>query len=180
MDDPQPQPASTPKPSAAGLTKNQSLPAPVIPEGKVLRQPDLFRTEEVFIGPLPPPSLLAQYEQIFPGAAGAILGMAQTEQQHRIQDENAERQHRHEMDRRESDLILKQVQIADQSFTRGQYMGYSVTILGGAAGVMCLVKGYPLASIIPFLATLCTLAAQFMNRDQTKADKLKGEEKPKE
>ena len=37
-----------------------------------------------FEGPLPPPSILAQYDQVAPGAAERILGMAERQSSHRI------------------------------------------------------------------------------------------------
>ncbi len=38
----------------------------------------------LFQGPLPPPDLLDNYEQILPGAAERIFGLTETEQSHRV------------------------------------------------------------------------------------------------
>jgi uncharacterized membrane protein len=40
-------------------------------------------TRQSFSGPIPPPQILAQYDQIVPGAAERILKMAETQEVHR-------------------------------------------------------------------------------------------------
>lgn len=44
--------------------------------------------QELFVGPLPPPSTLQGYEQAFPGAASRIIKMAENQSQHRQRIEN--------------------------------------------------------------------------------------------
>ncbi len=44
----------------------------------------------MFVGPLPPPALLAEYENILPGAGDRITTMAEKEQEHRIEWEQNE------------------------------------------------------------------------------------------
>lgn len=44
----------------------------------------LIHAERHFIGPLPPPEILAGYEQFFPGAADRIFKMTETQQSHRM------------------------------------------------------------------------------------------------
>ena len=39
--------------------------------------------KETFLGPLPPPEILAQYEQILPGSAERIMVMAENQAEHR-------------------------------------------------------------------------------------------------
>ena len=46
--------------------------------------------QEAFSGPLPPPNMLAQFEQIEPGFANRIVAMAENQSQHRIQVEGAD------------------------------------------------------------------------------------------
>ena len=43
----------------------------------------ILRKTEVFYGPLPPPSILKQYDAISPGFADRIIAMAEKEQHHR-------------------------------------------------------------------------------------------------
>lgn len=43
----------------------------------------VVKSRSRFSGPIPPPSALAQYEEILPGAADRILGMAESQQAHR-------------------------------------------------------------------------------------------------
>lgn len=46
-------------------------------------------TSQAMSGPLPPPALLNQYDQIVPGSAERILQMAEREQAHRIAVESS-------------------------------------------------------------------------------------------
>lgn len=41
-----------------------------------------------FSGPLPPPSMFGQYDQVLEGSAGRIMAMAEIEQSHRIRWES--------------------------------------------------------------------------------------------
>lgn len=58
-------------------------------EGGIVRQgeffPDTIEVQEVsrFTGPIPPPDLLAEYDQILPGLAERIVTMAEGEANHR-------------------------------------------------------------------------------------------------
>ena len=69
-----------------------------------------------FSGPLPPPEVLAGYEQVLPGSPERILAMAEEQSGHRMKMEEAAL--RHEM---------------GQS-SRGLWAGLVVTIVGIAAG----------------------------------------------
>lgn len=46
-------------------------------------QGSLVAFEETFLGPLPPPETLAQYEQVLPGSAERIMVMAENQAEHR-------------------------------------------------------------------------------------------------
>src|SRR5438046_6994388 len=47
------------------------------------KNPRSLITREFFEGPIPPPSLLRQYEEVFPGAAERIVTMAEKQSAHR-------------------------------------------------------------------------------------------------
>jgi uncharacterized membrane protein len=61
-------------------------------------------------GPLPPPAALREFEQILPGAAKAILDMAQAEQEHRHQQDDTA------------------TAAARSEVSRGQWLGFTITI----------------------------------------------------
>ena len=56
-------------------------------------------------GPLPPPEMLAQYEEILPGAAERILSMAERQAEHRQKMEQDESEAERALKRDESEVI---------------------------------------------------------------------------
>lgn len=58
---------------------------PTIEKGskKPRRRVNKLVTREFFEGPIPHPTILRQYEQVFPGAAERIVAMAEKQSQHR-------------------------------------------------------------------------------------------------
>ncbi len=69
-----------------------------------------MKKSEYFLGPIPPPSLLAGYEEVAPGSADRIIKMAENEQSHRMNMEN------------------KCINAEIGSEKRGQWMGLGVAI----------------------------------------------------
>lgn len=103
---------------------------------KILETPkvQLLIQQRFFSGPLPPPEMLAQYNQAAPNAADRIIAMAEQEQAHRQQLERSQA---------ENDHTLK---------TRGQLFGILSLIailllaaflayLGNAASAVTLTVG---------------------------------------
>jgi len=67
------------------------------PSHRIRRRPRLerviqqvVRETKIFSGPLPPPDMLAAYNQVFPGCAERIVTMAEKEQGHRHQTESTD------------------------------------------------------------------------------------------
>jgi uncharacterized membrane protein len=62
------------------------------PQGRIVRTiRQVVRSElRVFSGPLPPPEILIQYNEVFPGCGKVIVEMAQKEQEHRHASEDRE------------------------------------------------------------------------------------------
>jgi uncharacterized membrane protein len=64
------------------------------PQGRIVRTiRQVVRSEvrselRVWSGPLPPPEILAQYNEVFPGCGKVIVDMAQKEQEHRHTSED--------------------------------------------------------------------------------------------
>jgi uncharacterized membrane protein len=86
---------------------------------RTIRQ--VVRSElRVFSGPLPPPEILIQYNEVFPGCGKAVFEMAQKEQQHRHAPEDRET---------EADIKLA---------SRGQIIGGSLAIVAVLGAIYLL------------------------------------------
>ena len=68
---PQPKPDDEPQKSVA------------IPESKEELEKLLVAVSQEFAGPIPPPSMMKQYEGTLPGSADRILKMAENQSEHR-------------------------------------------------------------------------------------------------
>ena len=54
-----------------------------VPESGEELEELLVRVSEKFAGPIPPPPVMKQYEEILPGSADRILKMAENQSEHR-------------------------------------------------------------------------------------------------
>ncbi|MFB3919234.1 MAG: DUF2335 domain-containing protein [Candidatus Velamenicoccus archaeovorus] len=99
-----------------------------------------------FSGPIPPPQILSQYEQILPGAAGRILGMAEKQSNHR---QNME----------------KRI-IYSETFqgTLGMVFAFVIALVAIAGGVFLIFSGRPIEGLISLLTPLAIIVASFLNR----------------
>jgi len=70
---------------AKSKKKQKKAPSPqqLSPQKQDLKRPIVKATAEVHSGPLPPPSLLSQYDKVVPGAAEGIIAMAENQSKHR-------------------------------------------------------------------------------------------------
>lgn len=99
---------------------------------------------QTFAGPLPPPSVLAAYDEIVPGAAERILAMAEAQSQHRQELE----QH----------VIRSDAKRADSGLKAGFWL--SLTAIVG--GVSVAILGHPTAGATIATAAVATLAGVFV------------------
>lgn len=92
------------------------------PNAAVVRQTQqvVMHTQQ-WAGPLPPPAVLKQYDEVFPGLAGRIVASMEREQEHR-----------HTVDR-------KLIETHRVAFTRGQWIAATIALV-------CLVLGFLLGS----------------------------------
>lgn len=74
--------------------------------------------------PMPPPSLLKDYDSIVPGSAARIVEMATSEQTHR-----------HEIERKESTYEERALNAAIVESRVGQFMGFTVTAITLSAAI---------------------------------------------
>jgi uncharacterized membrane protein len=92
-----------------------------------------------FSGPLPPPEVLAKYNQALPGAAERILAMAEAQSKHRQSVET---------NVVNSNVFVQKV---------GPFLGFIVAMTAVVGGIFLVLKGkdgYGLAAIIGALASL--------------------------
>lgn len=94
------------------------------------------KTSAFFTGPLPPPQILAQYEQITPGFADRIMRLTEDQQAHRI--------------KMESCVIPETINVNK----RGQIFAFIITILAIIAMGYFAYQGMQLA-VIAMALVLC-------------------------
>lgn len=114
-------------------------------------------TESVsrFSGPLPPPEVLAQYEQVAPGTASVIVSMAHAQMQHRQTIEHA--------------VITGNV--AAQK--RGQIFALIVTFAALGTALWFGLLGYPNVSAVIGGSTILGLAGLFITSKYMQASERK-------
>jgi len=111
-----------------------------------------------FEGPLPPPNILKQYDDVVSGAAERILVLAEQEAQHRRAQENSATQANIAAQQRQLQIANDQTHAVFRSDAIGQGLGFLVSLacvggsiylaLNGQAWVAGLLAGLPLAGII--------------------------------
>ena len=87
-----------------------------------------------FIGPLPPPTILKQYDEIAPGLADRIVRMAETEADHRRQIENR--------------ALNADIGLAEKEYTErriGQFLGFGIGVAALVTGAYVATHGQPWA-----------------------------------
>ena len=62
---------------------DESQESVAIPESKEELKKLLLAVSQEFTGPIPPPSMMEQYEKTLPGSADRILNMAENQSEHR-------------------------------------------------------------------------------------------------
>ncbi len=93
-----------------------------------------------FSGPLPPPSLLADYGKVHKDLPQILVERANENEKH----------------------LRKMDEADERARTRGQWMAYSISIFGLTVCVITAMMGYPVASAIAGLTPLTTMASIFL------------------
>ncbi len=133
-------PSSSPTPA----NSNQTAPPnqPIEPKRSALARLE-YRSVE-FRGPIPPPALLLEYDEVLPGAADRILTMAESQARHRQEMEM---------------LYLKgQSERSD----RGQWFGLIVALSGFAVAGLLGTQGHAVAAATIVGADLIALVSVFV------------------
>ena len=103
--------------------------------------------ESTITGPLPPAETYAQYEEAYPGTAGRILGMAENEQNHRVDWEN------------------KSLDYAAKAERRGQCMAFSLALGCIVGAVICSFYQQTVPAIALAVVSVSGIAARFLDRN---------------
>jgi uncharacterized membrane protein len=110
-----------------------------------------------FSGPLPPPRILAGYNDAIPGGAERILRMAEREQEHRHATQTALIQAETEQDKRLTDATIE---VERRGLDRATWIVFG--FLGGS--ILLGLTGHEIASAALGGTTVVGLAAIFITR----------------
>ncbi len=109
-------------------------------------------SEQSFSGPLPPPSMLDQYDSVQDGFADRIVSMAESEQSHRQSLEN------------------KSVEAAIKTESRGQNYALAISLLIIAGSLYLIDSGKEISGSLLAGGTLTGLAYIFITGKKKDAD----------
>ena len=108
-------------------------------------------TQVAFTGPLPHPSALKEYDNVFPGLAERIVTMAE-----------AEARHRHDMDKgaaRQNELIINK-EFSERRI--GQFKGLGIAAIAIGAAIFAIAHGAEKAAMVIGGTTVVGLATVFV------------------
>lgn len=138
-----------------------------IPEDELKKTPDIVLQKileisvkkKVFLGPLPPPSLVKEYEEIKPGSFERIIKMTETNAAHRMEID------RHEM-QMEKLLVPESIKIRKS----GQNKAFYISFIGIIAVSFCAYLGESTVASILAGTTLVSLVPNFILGRKKKKD----------
>lgn len=87
---------------------------------------------QAFVGPIPPPSVLSEYEDRFPGFGERILALAEREAKHR-----------HDMDETNARIAQEEMRAARIETRRGQVLASLISVCAFATAYLCARCGQP-------------------------------------
>ena len=131
-------------PSPAGKPLIPSLPAGEHTSGLVISQQRQTATTQIVSGPIPPPQVLREYNEIMPGLAERIVAQAERQTEHRISLENK--------------VIGSDIARSRQ----GLLCGFIVAIVCVIGGVAVAIAGHPAAGATIATGAVGTLAGVFV------------------
>lgn len=119
----------------------------------------LITSEQHFQGPVPPPSLLAGYDKIVPGAADRIISMTEKQLEHRLNIEN------------------KVIESKIKDSKLGMILGFFVATFVIAVGGMAIYMGKDLLGASAIITVIAGLVGTFVYA--TNSNKKEREDKDK-
>lgn len=126
---------------------------------KPKRKEVLITSEQHFQGPVPPPSLLAGYDEIVPGAADRIISMTEKQLEHRLNIEN------------------KVIESKIKDSKLGMILGFFVATFVIAVGGMAIYMGKDLLGASAIITVIAGLVGTFVYA--TNSNKKEREDKDK-
>lgn len=118
---------------------------PEVSQEKKEKLVEFVECVQMYSGPIPPPSSLAEYENILPGSADRILTMTERQSSHRI------------------NLEGKVVEAEIKNGKTGQIMGFILAVLALGAGITFAIFGMKTEAIVTIIVTILGLCALFIN-----------------
>ncbi len=120
----------------------------------------LLAMSRSFSGPLPPPELLERYNDALPGAAERIFKMAEKQQEHR-------------------QAIEKKVVFGNTSSqTRGNYLGFLVSMTAILGGIWLIYMGKETTGLVAIITPITGLVAAFAYGKYLQRRDLREKEQP--
>ncbi len=142
------------KKQPSGTVPLPNSPKPVIqpiPNGQIKEIAQLIRQEvrqeirqELFSGPMPPPQLIREYDQMYPGAARFFFEEVQKQTDHRI------------------NIETRVVESNIRNERRGSWFAFIITMTALVGGMALFSFGIDTAGIILAVGALGTLATVFI------------------
>lgn len=117
--------------------------------------------ESTWMGPLPPPQVLSQFDQAHPGAAKIIIEAFQEQSRHR----------------QELEKLAISSNIAKEK--RGQHYGFAIGVIGILCGTTCILLGHEWPGAAVIGVDLISLVSVFIigktkqTKDLQKKDNIK-------
>lgn len=124
-----------------------------------LHEEVLITSEQHFQGPVPPPALLAGYDEIVPGAADRIISMTEKQLEHRLNIEN------------------KVIESKIKDSKLGMILGFFVATFVIAVGGMAIYMGKDLLGASAIITVIAGLVGTFVYA--TNSNKKEREDKDK-
>ena len=98
-----------------------------IPESKEELEKLLIAVYQEFAGPIPPPSMMEQYEETLPGSADRILKMAENQSEHRQW------------------IQKKKLSFSNREVPLGQVLGFAIGVIAIITGGYTALNGAPIS-----------------------------------
>lgn len=117
---------------------------PSVPAQKINQSQTAKVIQHQFSGPIPPPEILQQYDQVISGAAERILAVAEKDAEHQREIEKSA------------------IQFASREVKRGQWCGLAIGISAFITSIVALVLGSEQTASILGGTTVIGLVAVFV------------------